>query len=129
MSHTVKILTQFTSAERLKEAFKALGWTIGEKTKIRTYPHDPVGQRVFDWAGVNPRVDGYGVGIEMAEGRCETFCDFYGGSVAASLGTDLCRLRTEYTAKVAEHEFAMMGAECTRTTESNGDVYLTATLQ
>lgn len=127
MSHTVKIKTQFKQASALKEAFRAMGWEIREKSKIRTYPGDSKANVVYDFIAVNPDKDrsySYDVGVNEANGELEVHCDFFGGSIAKSLGTDMVKLKDEYACQVIEQKYAYEGAAVFRTTTSDGTIEL-----
>ena len=124
MSHTAKINTQFKRFEPLKTALAQFGWTIKEKSKCRLYSSDPARNTVYDYVAVNPKneYNSYDVGIKVNKttGELELYGDFYGGSVAATLGTNLDRLREEYAYRVMEEKYAYEGASVFRTQNQDG---------
>ncbi|NBQ70328.1 MAG: hypothetical protein EBU46_16440 [Nitrosomonadaceae bacterium] len=127
MSHTVKIKTQFKQIGPLKDAFRAMGWTIKEKSKIRTYPGDPKSNEVYDFVAVNPDKNAsyaYDVGINESGEELSVHCDFFGGSIAKTLGSDLIKLKDEYACQVIEQKYAYEGAAVFRTTNSDGTIDL-----
>lgn len=106
MSHTVQIKTEFKNRTALEAALTKLGWKLKENTKLRTYPYDPDRDKVYALAAINPMSNGYDVGLKIAEtGEIDLLCDFYGGSIAKSLGTDFAILKKEYVIKVVEQEY------------------------
>lgn len=121
MSHTVKINTQFKRLDPLKAAFKALGWEIKEKSKLRTYPGDPQANKTFDWVAVNPSKESnaYDIGIMQNGEELGVFCDFFGGSISKQLGSELKGLKKEYAMQVIEEMYALNGATIFR--EQNAD--------
>ena len=119
MSHTVKIDTKFTQFDDLKTAFEHFGWTIKEKSKARTYPSDPAQNTVYDFVAVNPN-NGYDLGITLNGEEIGIFGDFYGGSVASTLGNGLDKLKQEYAYRVIESHFAYNGASVTRAENEDG---------
>lgn len=122
MSHTVKIKTKFTQFDSLKKALDKLGWKIKENAKIRTYPGDSVGQKTWQYVGVNPE-NGYDVGLEVNKttGEIEVYGDFYGGTIAKTLGNDLNVLKQQYAAQVIEDEYAWEGYNVNVEKLKNGD--------
>lgn len=107
MSHTVKIKTEFKNWDTLVKTFNQLKWTIQTKAKLlRTYPSDPAKGKLYDYIAVNPDTHGYDVGIEVdAEGNISLHCDFFGGSIARTLGNQMCTLKKEYVINVTKENF------------------------
>lgn len=127
MSHTVKIKTQFKQVDQLKAAFRALGWEIKEKARIRTYPGDSKANVVYDYVAVNPDKDksySYDVGFNEAASEIEVFWDPFGGSIAKTLGAEMNKLKDEYACQVIEHKYAYEGAAVFRSTTQDGTIQL-----
>lgn len=126
MSHTVKIKTQFKQADSLKAAFQAMGWTIKEKSCIRTYPGDEKAGTVYDFVAINPDRSNtsYDIGVNEGGEELAVHCDFFGGSIAKSLGIDLVKLKDEYACQVIEQKYAYTGASVFRTTTTDGTIEL-----
>jgi hypothetical protein len=106
MSHTVALKTQFKNMDLLTKAFKTLGWTIKENSKIRTYPGDPTpaAQVTYKHVAVNPTHGGYDLGLVLDEktGEITPMGDlFSAGRVQNTLGQDLCELKKQYCIEVA----------------------------
>jgi hypothetical protein len=104
MSHAVKINTEYKHLGSLQRAFQSIGWTIKEKSKIRTYPYDEARHKTFDYVAVNPNAQGYDIGITVGvDGKLDLVCDFYGGSIARELGgQEMTKLKMAYSEKVLE---------------------------
>lgn len=117
MSHTVKIQAKFRveHMNSFKRAMEHFGWKIAENSKIRTYASDPARDTIYPAIAVNPQ-QGFDLGIQFNEetGEIEVLGDFYGGSVAKTLGTNIDKLKQEYACCVAEDHFALMGWSATR---------------
>lgn len=127
MSHTVKIKTLFKDFSVFKKALSKFGWTIKEKSKIRTYPSDANRNDIYDYVAVNPKSTGYDIGIKIKpDGELELFCDYYDGSIQASLGNDLNQLRQEYSTQLAVDELTFNGYVVQTTTDSKGNVIIEA---
>lgn len=126
MSHTVKIQTEFKDFRCLKKAFKALGWEIKENSTMRTYPNDPDKNKVWKYVAVNPKKENvYDLGIDVSEsGKIEIFGDFFGGSVAAALGSGLSKLKQNYAVKVVEEELEPLGFMTNLTHTENGYIVM-----
>lgn len=125
MSHTVKIQTKFTQLNPLKKAFEHFGWDLVEKAKARVYPNDPKQNDIYDFVAKNPQTgsSSYDVGIQVGpNGEVEVHCDFYGGSIAQTLGTNLDKLRGEYAYRVIEEKYAYEGASVFRTENQDGSM-------
>lgn len=105
MSHTVKVKTEFKKFDTLVKAFNKLNWTIKENSKARTYPSDPAKNTIYKYVAVNPQVNGYDVGINVDGENIDLMCDFFGGSVAATLGTQFATLKKEYVLEVTRENF------------------------
>lgn len=101
MSHSVPIKTMFKSQKSLFAALIELGWMIRENAKCRTYPNDPARNTVHQYVAVNPMINGYDVGFNVKPEEIVATCDFYGGSIAKSLGDAFCQLKKKYVAEVA----------------------------
>lgn len=107
MSHTVSIKTLFKHKNALFTAFKKLGWEIKENTTCRTYPSDPARGTKYQFGAINPRTNGYDIGLTYneAEGTYNLNCDFYDRSIGEQLGgTDVGKLKQQYIMAVAEEE-------------------------
>jgi hypothetical protein len=105
MSHTVNVATQFKNFEAFQDALKSLVWTIKHNAQIRTYHSDPERTKIYETVGVNP-VNGYDIGISLnKEGEISVHCDFYDGSIAKSLGQQLCKLKTQYVVEVTKQHY------------------------
>ena len=97
MSHSVNIKTQFKNLENLLTQFTKLGWTIQRDIKCRTYPSDPRRNEVHPYVAVNPKTSGYDVGIHVDEEKNAYFvCDFFGGSIEATLGKGMHKVKQGY---------------------------------
>lgn len=106
MSHIAEIQTQFINWDAFVKALNLKGWTIKENSKIRTYPSDPKGNKVYPWIAVNPMASGYDIGItKEADGQIKLHLDFFGGSIANSLGQQLCKLKTDYIVEVTKQMY------------------------
>ena len=132
MSHTVKIQTKFTQLNPLKKAFEHFGWNIVENAKAKTYPNDPRQNEVYAYVAKNPQTssNNYDVGIKVgANGEVEVHCDFYGGSIAQTLGNNLDKLRGEYAYRVIEEKYAYEGASVFREMKEDGSMEVTVDAQ
>ena len=127
MSHTVKITTKFKNENfnAFKHALEHFGWTLKENAKARTYPGDMAGNTVYPMVAVNPNT-GYDLGIKIDENEIATFGDFYGGSIAQTLGQDLNELRKEYAFRVCEEKLVNEGYCVERTVNQDGTLEVTA---
>lgn len=105
MSHSVEIKTKFVNKEALVAALQFLGWSVEYNTTRRTYPTDPASGKVHSLVAVNPNSNGYDVGFDEVDGEYVAYVDWFDRSIAASLGEDLCKLKQQYTVKVAEQLF------------------------
>ncbi len=127
MSHTVKIKTQFKDLSMFKKALKALGWDVKENTKIRTYHSDPNRDELYKYVAVNPKANGFDVGVKVKpDGEMELFADFYDGSIASTLGADLTKLRQQYATEVTIDELTFNGYVCNTSTDTKGNVIIEA---
>ena len=124
MSHTVKIQTKFKNENftAFKRALEHHGWTMKENSKARTYPGDPAQNTSYPFVAVNPESNGYDVGLRIENGDIEVYCDFYGGSIAKTLGADLNELRKEYAYRVIEERLVNEGYSVARTVNVDGTV-------
>lgn len=105
MSHTVAIQTQFNRYEALEKALKSFGWTIQQKSKIRTYHSDPQRDKVYSYIGKNPQ-SGYDFGFDVVDGKVtQIHYDPYDGSIERQLGKQFCKLKVEYIKKVTEEVY------------------------
>lgn len=108
MSHTVMIRGAWKASElpQLKEAFKTLGWKIVGNSTIRNFEGH---KREFPLVALNPETgaQAYDVGIQMKveEDRLTLHSDFYGGSIARTLGNDFVLLKQEYANAIIHSEF------------------------
>ena len=115
MSHGVEINTQFRDVEKLLDAFKALGWTIEEKTTIHTYPGDPKESITFDYVARNPSKTGrrYDVGISKSkddEGYNLTY-DPYDSSIEQQIGTGAAKLKIDYGMSIVKDYYQYVEVE------------------
>lgn len=125
MSHTVKIKTLFKDLNVFKKALEKFGWTVKENEKIRTYPSDSARNTVYKYVAVNPKQDGYDIGVGQKEdGELELFADFHDGSIAAGLGQDLQKLRQEYSKQLTIDEMTFNGYTVDESTDNNGNISL-----
>ncbi len=117
MSHTVKIQAKFKieHMSAFKRALEHFGWKTVENSKARTYPGDQAGHTTYPMVAVNPN-SGYDIGVQFNEktGELEAMADFYDGSIARTLGTNIDALKQEYSCCVAEDHFAYMGWSASR---------------
>jgi hypothetical protein len=129
MSHTADIETQFKISEFniLKKAFEKLGWKIVENQGVRSYYGQE--KRTFQYVAVNPSLDenAYDVGISAGKDNFSLHTDYYGGSVAKTLGAEMGLLKQEYAFAIAEDEYAWTG-QVDRTMDSNGDILVDITI-
>jgi hypothetical protein len=123
MSHTAKITTKFARLEPLKSALAVFGWTLVEKAKSRTYSSDEARNKVYDYVAINPATghNAFDIGIMVKDKELELNGDFFGGSLAQTLGTNLDRLREEYAYRTIEQEYTNLGASVMRNRLENGD--------
>lgn len=124
MSHSVKIQTQFKDLSILKATFKKLGWEIKENSRMKSY-HNNDG-RVYPLVAVNPNGYGYDIGLIPNDNEIETVTDLYGGSVEASLGRGLCKLKQGYAQGVIESSLEPLGFMINTTTMPNGVIQIEA---
>lgn len=111
----------------VKEAFKKLGWTIKENSKIRTYPYDPDRDKVYPFIAVNPK-NGYDLGLVPNDsGQIEVFGDFFDRSIAEQLGADICKMKQQYACAVIEDEFLFKGYTVDIEAQENGNLEVIAT--
>lgn len=124
MSHTVKIEVQFKTAEfpQLQKAFESKGWRIAENAMSRQYGGRRLGP--YRYVAVNPSQEhnAYDIGINVKGENLELMSDFYGGSIEASLGSNLQGLKQEYAAAVIESEYP--NATIARSTDNLGNLFL-----
>ena len=123
MSHSAKIQTKFLNLNALTKAFETYGWKIIQKAKARLYAYDPKRDDVYDYVAVNPQKEGqaFDLGINVKEnGELDVYGDFWGGSIEASLGSNLGKLRGEYAYRVMEEKFAFEGATVFCTQNQDG---------
>lgn len=105
MSHTSKIEIQIKAEHisTLLRAFKTLGWENTENATMRTYKGRS--SERYQYVAINPDKvqQAYDVGMTINGGTndIEFFTDYYGGSVAHTLGEDMCNLRQEFVAQTA----------------------------
>ena len=125
MSHTVKIQAKFRTEclSSFKRAMAVFGWSTKENSKIRTYPGDPDRTTEYPLIAVNPNA-GYDLGVQFNEktGELEVLGDFYDGSISKTLGTNLDKLKQEYSCCVIEDKFAYEGVSTTRQLEQDGSI-------
>lgn len=125
MSHAVKLKTEFRHFAPLTAAFATLGWKIVEKAKINTYRGDPAERTIFDYVAKHPN-GGYDLGINIktnaaGEPEIDIIGDTYGGTIEASLGCDLTKLKMEYAYEVIKEQVMFSGAtDCTKTVNNDG---------
>lgn len=123
MSHTVKIAVSFKAAEIpiLRKALAAKGWQLVENAMSRQYTGNAGPYR---YVAVNPAkgYNAYDIGINVVGDNLELMSDFYGGSIEASLGTQLQGLKQEYAAAVIEDEY--QNATISRSTDAHGNLIL-----
>jgi len=105
MSHSVKIATQFKDWNVLEKTFEALNWTIKSNQKCRTYPSDPSRDVVHQYIAVNPKANGYDVGIDVdLDGNAVFTCDFFDKSIGSQLGQNLKNVKQGYSLnKIVEY--------------------------
>ena len=125
MSHTVKIQAKFRTEclDSFKRALANFGWQTKENSTARTYPGDPAQHTKYSLVAVNPE-NGYDLGVQLNEktGELEVLGDFYGGSIAKTLGQNLDKLKQEYSCCVIEDRFAYEGVATTRQVEETGEI-------
>jgi hypothetical protein len=130
MSHSVKLDAKFKIDQKdsLRRAFENLGWSLKENSTARTYSYDEAKSTKYPLVAVNPQSNGYDLGLQFNDktGEIEVIGDFYGGSVAASLGQNLDRLKQENQACVFEDHFAYFGYSTTRNVLENGEIEMLA---
>lgn len=94
MSHTVQVKTEFKNVKTLTKALESLGWSVVQKRQIRTYDLD---KTVYDCVALNPSTSGYDIGINVnGKNGLEVKCDLFGGSIEATLGSNLTKLKQKY---------------------------------
>ena len=124
MSHTVKINAKFLASELpvLLKVFAKLGWVTQENELIRSY--DRTTER-FPIVAKNPDKEhrAYDIGLKIEGSEVQLYTDFYGGSVAKTLGPDLQILKQEYAVAVIEDEYP--NASIVRNVLPNGDLEVT----
>lgn len=129
MSHTEDIKTQFYTSEfkNLTKAFEKLGWKIVQNQGVRSYHGQE--KRTFDYVALNPKSgsDAYDVGISNGNDVFSLHTDYFGGSVASTLGENMSKLKQEYAYALAEDEYAWSG-QIERTMDANGDILVDITL-
>jgi hypothetical protein len=97
MSHSVNIKTQFKNIKNLLAQFEKAGWRILTDTKCNTYPSDPRRDEIHKYVAKNPAPNGYDVGINIdSEQNAYFVCDYFGGSIERSLGTDMTKVKQGY---------------------------------
>lgn len=125
MSHTVKIQVQFKTAElqQLKKAFTNLGWNVRDNAEAREYSTTAR----YPFVAVNPATDrlAFDIGFKPNGENLDLFSDFYGGSIEAQLGKEMCRLKQEFAACVIEDEFP--NSNITREQDEKGNLVLEVT--
>ena len=89
MSHTIKIQTKFKSENfsAFKRALEHFDWSVKENSRARYYSGDSAGSIVYPYVAVNPKSNGYDLGLKIEDGELAVYGDFYGGSVAANTWT------------------------------------------
>ena len=129
MSHTVKIKSQFKAEhmESFKRALAQFGWQTKENSTIRTYSSDQDRNVVYPMIAVNPNA-GYDLGLKINEltGELEVMGDFYDGSIAKTLGSELNDLKKEYSCCVIEDKLAFEGYVATRTVNQDNTIDIMA---
>ena len=123
MSHTVKVAVQFKTKEltQLERALTRLGWSLAHDASARGYN----GQSAkYQHVAVNPdkTYSGYDVGIKEEGENLGFYTDFYGGSVARTLGEGFTKLKQEFAAAVIEDEYP--NATINRSTDASGNILL-----
>ena len=125
MSHTVKIAAMFKTQnfQSFKRAIEKFGWKLVENTTMNTYSSDPNRNTIYPIVAKNPN-HGYDIGIKLNEQteEIEVYGDFFGGSVASTLGNGLDNLKQEYTCCVAEDYFTFHGYAATREVMEDGKI-------
>jgi hypothetical protein len=132
MSHTVSIEVKFSELTVLKNAFQSMGWNIVENTTMRTYGNSVDASKVYQYVAQNPskEYNAYDVGIEVNKnGEIKLYTDFYGGSVAKSLGENFSELKKEYAYKVIEDEYLFQGASVSKEVNKDGTWIVTVEQQ
>ena len=114
MSHSVPIKTEFKSKAAMQKAFEALGWSLKENSKIRSYSSDPARLKTFELVAVNPR-NGYDVGITIDEnGAIDLTCDWYApGKISETLGPEFIELKKKYCIEVTNEHYEQVAIEQT----------------
>jgi hypothetical protein len=112
MSHSVPIKTEFKSKPAMRKAFEALGWSLKENAKIRSYSSDPARLKTYELVAVNPR-NGYDVGITIGEnGEIDLICDWYSpGRIAETLGANFTELKKKYCIEVTNEHYEQVTIE------------------
>jgi hypothetical protein len=130
MSHTSEIAVELKNEQSLIKALEQLGWGTKFNTKLRTYYKDPQKDTVYPLAGINPKEHGFDIGFRYAGERITTHCDFYGGSIEASLGAGLTRLKDAYAVEEIKRYYSLAGASvsCKRLENGNYDLEVTGDL-
>lgn len=125
MSHTVEIALEVKESEFsiFQKALEVFGWNIVENSKVRSYYDQD--QKVYRYVALNPskETNAYDIGLEIENGKVKLLTDYYGGSVAKSLGENMNRLRQEYAIKIIEDEYAWSGQVVrAESVDENGDI-------
>jgi hypothetical protein len=127
MSHTVKIPVTFKAAEQtqLERAFRALEWEVATQVPMRTYNQ---ANPVMPLVAVNPGKDrnSYDIEIRREGPELTLHTDLWGGSVEASLGQGLGRLKQRYAAEVVASEYPTGVIQ--EETDEEGNLYLNVQL-
>lgn len=126
MSHTVKIETNIKFINPLKAALATFGWEVEENTKGMTYIG--MSKETYDYVAKNPKRGGYDLLINMGDGKLDISTDFYGGSVAATLGQNLEKLKQEYAYRVIEEHYLFAGADVNKQQNEDGTLTVTVDL-
>lgn len=129
MSHTVKINTSFKTEhmQSFKRAVESFGWSLKDNSKINTYPSDPGRNKVYPMIMQNP--GGYDIGLLFNEqtGEIELYGDFFDGSIQKTLGSNIDKLKQEYSCAVIEDKLAYDGYTTTRSqNQETGEVEILA---
>lgn len=129
MSHTVKIQTKFKNENfnAFKRAIEHFGWKLEENGKARTYYSDPAKNTIYPMVAKNPgKGEAYDMGIKIEGDQIALYGDFFGGSIAQSLGQDLNELRKEYAFRVIEERLVNEGYTVERTVNQDGTLDVVA---
>jgi predicted transcriptional regulator len=128
MSHSVNIKTQIKQVHTLLGVFDALGWNIKENEKCRTYYSDPSKDTVHRYVAVNPKEQGYDIGIDVNEqGEAYFTCDFFDRSIESQLGKNLQKVKQNYSLAQIKQFMLEEGLDYTVSELENGQLKVVGT--